>query len=200
MKDRLFEFIDSLQLTPTEFADIIGISRSAISSIKTGRTQPTLMLLEKIKQKYPNINTDWLILGYGNMYVNPTDSTQRTTIVHTPTPPTEQPKPPFNQLFHRLKPTTEIPEDKPQPRIEYSNYRESESEVENKEFEQPIQRELFAENAAENNTTHPHSAPIKQLETVQTNEDGKAKEYDKRKIIRIITLYSDGTYQQFSPE
>ena len=66
MVNRIFTFIESLQLTPTEFADTIGVSRASISSIKTGRTQPTLSLVEKIKQRFPEININWLILGEGD--------------------------------------------------------------------------------------------------------------------------------------
>lgn len=66
MVNRIFTFIESLQLTPTEFADTIGVSRASISSIKTGRTQPTLSLVEKIKQRFPEIDINWLILGKGD--------------------------------------------------------------------------------------------------------------------------------------
>lgn len=66
MVNRIFTFIESLQLTPTEFADTIGVSRASISSIKTGRTQPTLSLVEKIKQRFPNVDINWLILGEGD--------------------------------------------------------------------------------------------------------------------------------------
>ena len=66
MVNRIFTFIESQQLTPTEFADRIGVSRASISSIKTGRTQPTLSLVEKIKQYYPEIDVEWLIFGKGN--------------------------------------------------------------------------------------------------------------------------------------
>ena len=66
MVNRIFTFIESLQLTPTEFADKIGVSRASISSIKTGRTQPTLSLVEKIKQRFPEIDLNWLILGEGD--------------------------------------------------------------------------------------------------------------------------------------
>ncbi len=66
MVNRIFTFIESLQLTPTEFADTIGVSRASISSIKTGRTQPTLSLIEKIKQRFPNVDINWLILGEGD--------------------------------------------------------------------------------------------------------------------------------------
>ena len=66
MVNRIFTFIESLQLTPTEFADTIGVSRASIYSIKTGRTQPTLSLIEKIKQRFPNVDINWLILGEGD--------------------------------------------------------------------------------------------------------------------------------------
>ena len=66
MVNRIFTIIESLQLTPTEFADTIGVSRASISSIKTGRTQPTLSLIEKIKQRFPNVDINWLILGEGD--------------------------------------------------------------------------------------------------------------------------------------
>ena len=65
MVNRIFTFIESQQLTPTEFADKIGVSRASISSIKTGRTQPTLTLVEKIKQHFPDVDVNWLIFGTG---------------------------------------------------------------------------------------------------------------------------------------
>ncbi len=69
MVNRIFTFIESQQLTPTEFADKIGVSRASISSIKTGRTQPTLSLVEKIKQHFPDIDINWLIFGEGDVPV-----------------------------------------------------------------------------------------------------------------------------------
>ena len=66
MVNRIFTFIENQELTPTEFADKIGVSRASISSIKTGRTQPTLSLVEKIKQHFPDIDINWLIFGNGD--------------------------------------------------------------------------------------------------------------------------------------
>ena len=65
MVNRIFAFIESQQLTPTEFADKIGVSRASISSIKTGRTQPTLSLVEKIKQHFSDVDVNRLIFGEG---------------------------------------------------------------------------------------------------------------------------------------
>ena len=69
MVNRIFLFIEKQKLTPTEFADRIGVSRASISSIKTGRTQPTLSLVEKIKQHFPDVDINWLIFGEGNPQV-----------------------------------------------------------------------------------------------------------------------------------
>lgn len=66
MVNRIFTFIENQELTPTEFADKIGVSRASISSIKTGRTQPTLSLVEKIKQHFPDVDINWLIFGNGD--------------------------------------------------------------------------------------------------------------------------------------
>ncbi len=65
MVNRIFTFIESQQLTPTEFADKIGVSRASISSIKTGRTQPTLSLVDKILEQFPDVDINWLIRGIG---------------------------------------------------------------------------------------------------------------------------------------
>ena len=82
MVNRIFTFIESQQLTPTEFADKIGVSRASISSIKTGRTQPTLSLVEKIKQHYPDIDVEWLIFGKGNAPVVNNEPQSETAISH----------------------------------------------------------------------------------------------------------------------
>ena len=82
MKNRLFTFIESKNITPTEFANKIGVSPAAISSIKTGRTQPTLPLVEKIKQHYPDVNISWLIFGEGDLKIeNNTETIKEKEII-----------------------------------------------------------------------------------------------------------------------
>lgn len=55
---------------PTDFATTIEISPAVLSSIKSGRTKPTLFLVERIKSVYPNININWLITGEGEMFTD----------------------------------------------------------------------------------------------------------------------------------
>jgi transcriptional regulator with XRE-family HTH domain len=68
MKNRLTQFLQSEQLTPARFADILGVQRSGISHILSGRNKPGFDLIEKILIKFADINADWLITGKGSMY------------------------------------------------------------------------------------------------------------------------------------
>ncbi len=81
IKDRIQKFIDFEHLTPAQFADEIGVQRSTISHILSGRNNPGYDVLVKILQRYKKLNAEWLILGTGNMI---------KTIIQT-TIPFEQP-------------------------------------------------------------------------------------------------------------
>jgi len=68
MKSRLTQFLQLEQLSPARFADILGVQRSGISHILSGRNKPGFDLIEKILIKFPDINAEWLITGKGKMY------------------------------------------------------------------------------------------------------------------------------------
>jgi len=63
LKNRILEILEKSGLTPSEFADKIEVQRSAISHITSGRNKPSLEFLIKIKQAFPEIDSDWLIFG-----------------------------------------------------------------------------------------------------------------------------------------
>lgn len=68
MKDRIQKLINQEQLTSARFADLIGVQRSSISHILSGRNKPSLEFVQKVLSSFQNINTDWLIFGRGKMY------------------------------------------------------------------------------------------------------------------------------------
>ena len=80
MKDRIRQIMESQHMTQQVFADYIGQSPATLSSIFNGRTRPTLNIVEAIKKKIPNISTDWLMFGSGEMYLPdlPQDDTLQT--------------------------------------------------------------------------------------------------------------------------
>ena len=68
MKDRIKQIMESLHMSQQVFADFIGANPATLSGIFNDRTRPTLNIVEAIKKKIPDINTDWLMFGTGSMY------------------------------------------------------------------------------------------------------------------------------------
>jgi transcriptional regulator with XRE-family HTH domain len=67
MTDRILEIIKYLHLSPSDFAEEIGVQRSSISHLISGRNKASLEFVQKILSRYPEINTDWLLNGNGQM-------------------------------------------------------------------------------------------------------------------------------------
>ena len=60
---RIEEVRKNHQLTAASFATKIGVQRSAISHILSGRNKPSLEFLMKIHHSFKEVNLEWLILG-----------------------------------------------------------------------------------------------------------------------------------------
>lgn len=67
IKYRISEIMKLEHLTPSIFAESIGIQRSALSHILNGRNNPSLDVVMKIHQAYNFINLEWLLYGKGEM-------------------------------------------------------------------------------------------------------------------------------------
>lgn len=68
LQKRLLKLLDAEQLSSSKFADAIGVQRSSVSHILTGRNKPSFDFLQKTLRAFPLLNADWLILGEGSMY------------------------------------------------------------------------------------------------------------------------------------
>ncbi len=67
MKDRIVKFLISEKISPSEFADKIGVQRSSMSHILNGRNFPSASFLQKMLQTFPLLNPRWLMIGDGEM-------------------------------------------------------------------------------------------------------------------------------------
>jgi transcriptional regulator with XRE-family HTH domain len=67
IKERLLELMKNEGINAAMFADSIGVQRSSISHILSGRNKPSIDFLEKIFTSYPNYQAEWLIMGKGDM-------------------------------------------------------------------------------------------------------------------------------------
>lgn len=96
--------MESQHMTQKVFASFIGLSEGSLSGIYSGRTRPTLNVVELIKEKIPAISTDWLMFGKGKMYTSENDSSDGAyQDVHQPLPANDSPTSPSGGLFNPLE-------------------------------------------------------------------------------------------------
>lgn len=55
--------LETRQLTPTQFADAIGIARPIVSHILSGRNKPSLEVVQRILAAMPDLSMPWLLNG-----------------------------------------------------------------------------------------------------------------------------------------
>lgn len=63
INERVRMIINSQNLTASAFADKIGVQRSNVSHVLSGRNKPSFEFIEKLLNAFPNVSSDWLIMG-----------------------------------------------------------------------------------------------------------------------------------------
>ena len=86
MNSRLQQFLELENLTPARLADIMGIQRSGLSHILSGRNKPSYDFLHKLLIKFPHINGDWLMTGRGKAYNDFGENSHGSVISSSPLP------------------------------------------------------------------------------------------------------------------
>ena len=70
MKDRIAHIIRAQNLTAAEFALRLGVQPSNVSHLLSGRNNPSLDFIIKLKETFPEYSFDWIILGRGPITVS----------------------------------------------------------------------------------------------------------------------------------
>lgn len=68
MNSRLQQFLELENLTPARLADTLGIQRSGLSHILSGRNKPGYDFIFKLLTKFPAISAEWILTGKGKPY------------------------------------------------------------------------------------------------------------------------------------
>jgi len=103
---RLELLLDYYSLNASAFADKIGVQRSSLSHLLSGRNKPSLDFILKILEVFPDVDLYWILNGKGNF---PKNSDEKRTeiiaekIISAPTPI------PQNQIAENLFSPAEIP-------------------------------------------------------------------------------------------
>ena len=63
---RLEHLLDYYSMNAATFADRIGVQRSSLSHLLSGRNKPSLDFVLKIIEEFPEVNLYWLLIGKGS--------------------------------------------------------------------------------------------------------------------------------------
>lgn len=179
INDRIVELIKFLELSPTAFADEIGIQRSGLSHIMKGRNKPSLDVVQKIVSRFPDINLTWLVNGIGNISSSTPSviNLQQKQAQATP----KEPENPFkNTLFDAVSQETKGKEEV-QP-VKNNGFTHEDFVVK----ENPAPR--MAEKTQVTASQQPFSAPQPNIPPVSPGKN----------IDKILIFYTDNTFEEFS--
>ncbi|GAB4053063.1 helix-turn-helix transcriptional regulator [Spirosoma litoris] len=61
INDKIKQILLDKNLTPSYFADEIGVQRSSISHILSGRNRPSFDIIQKIIRRFPELGYEWIM-------------------------------------------------------------------------------------------------------------------------------------------
>ena len=73
MNDRIKTLRLNLNLTQQQFAEKIGVNRTTITNIETGKKTPSDLIINAICTVY-SVNKEWLCTGKGKMFLGKPDA------------------------------------------------------------------------------------------------------------------------------
>jgi transcriptional regulator with XRE-family HTH domain len=187
MKDRIILLIKAKNLTAAQFADEIGVQKSSISHILSGRNNASLDFIQKILLCYPEVSMEWLMFGKGPIFKSPetvenfNNGGQLNTVSHQVSPHVD--------LFSQL-----IPEKSADFRKENDLSPEPNQE-ENTKFPDAELASKFP--LTENKEFSPESNLGKSETKMAVSGN---KNITTKTILKIVEIYSDNTFREYFPE
>lgn len=171
LNSRVQKIINYSELSSSEFADEIGVQRSNISHVLSGRNKPSLDFLMKIKDRFPEIQWEWLIEGKGAMIFSENEAVSSPSSYSLEESKINDDEPIITGLFSI--PSQEMDENTKQ-------------EEEESEISEPIQYNNIVENT-------PEISENKNISEAETpSEKGN-------NIKKIVFFYENGKFEVFEP-
>ena len=171
LNSRVQKIINYSELSLSEFADEIGVQRSNISHVLSGRNKPSLDFLMKIKDRFPEIQWEWLIEGKGAMVFSENEAASTPSSYSLEESKINDDEPIITGLFSI--PSQEMDENTKQEEVK-------------SEISEPIQYNNIVENTPE------ISENENILETEAPSKKGNS-------IKKIVFFYENGKFEVFEP-
>ncbi len=180
INSRIKTVMEEMRMRPSEFAAAIGISRSNLTHILSGRNQPSFAMLEKVLKAFPEIRTEWLVTGLGDMRRTSTELADTIAVMEN------QQRLPHEQV-----------------EMDFGEDEDVEMALEKEPSSSTIQTNDNQQNTDENDPIlpSPASAVAEAAATrpattrVRTAKSG----VQTKKIRKIVFFYTDNTFEEFLP-
>ena len=91
MEERLLRILKHYDHSPSSFADKLGVQRSSISHLLSGRNKPGFDFLSRMVTEFTDLNIDWVLTGKGNMLKKPVLPPVNLTLFDTLNPAEDSP-------------------------------------------------------------------------------------------------------------
>lgn len=187
MKDRISLLIKAKNLTAAQFADEIGVQKSSISHILSGRNNASLDFIQKILLCYPDVSMEWILFGKGPIFRSTemaanVNSDQHSTAL-TPS------NLPHVDLFSDL--TT----DKPAIFRTENDFKNQPELIENTNRDVVENESVFPTD--QNESKKPEISLGKYENKISRNEQ---KNNSTKSILKIVEFYSDNSFKEFFPD
>lgn len=176
LNERISKIIEYTGLTSSEFADSIEVQRSSISHITTGRNKPSLDFLTKVKEKFPEIEWEWLITGRGEMKKEIEIPEEK-----------EQAKPTALPDLFSLIEDEDFGKDLP-------DEKKSENNEDDKKTETPRELDITVQPPKIRNIDDSQALGSQEKQIIDEISDNQ-----KDKVKRIVLFYESGKFESFEP-
>ena len=183
MNTRLQQFLTLENLSPARLADILGIQRSGMSHLLSGRNKPGYDFILKLCTKFPDLNANWFITGKGKPYLERNTPAIPSSVVSGPSGQFENAEQLKENTFSNLFDPILGPEEENEE-FEFSG-------ISGKAMDLTGDTIDNQQNTSENTAQYPRENQI--------NGENKARGHKNRRVKRVIIFYSDGSFDELFP-
>ena len=219
MKERLQTILNLERLTAAQLATLLGIQRSTLSNLMSGRNNPSYDFILSVLTKLPNLNIEWLLTGVGQPYRNSEKNFRGESLSDSMTlrefNANNQKSEETNVLRNSDANSSNLfgfPEEDEQDfpfeeeKLQYSPFpplEDGELAQRLKQLEETVNKDIAEEKAPSeplesgvNEVKRPSIG--KKIEAEEVKEEIKEMKEEKQKSLeRVILFYSDGSFQSF---
>lgn len=187
MKDRIILLIKAKNLTAAQFADEIGVQKSSISHILSGRNNASLDFIQKILLCYPEVNMEWLMFGRGPLFKGSETSSNISN------------GEPLNIISPQSSASVDLFSELIPGKVQ-ENRKEIDLSAQPKSSEN-LKNEVSGNEDLSSLKANLETAPIYQIRKPETSKERSGNENNSTKtILKIVEFYSDNTYREYFPE